>query len=70
MPFRKKIKKQHVDQNLLQEIFRLKNEWMKIKDIIDRSVEPSEFGLYELKVAEAKYFYLLREARHRGVSAR
>ncbi|WP_182201645.1 YaaL family protein [Paraliobacillus salinarum] len=66
----KKYKKQEVDKRLLQDIFRIKNELAKIQDIIEISFEPSEIGLYELKIAEAKYFYLLREARHRGVSAR
>lgn len=70
MALGRKLKKQEVDKDLLQEIYHLKNEWTKIKDIIERSVEPSEIGLFELKVAEAKYFYLLREARYRGISAR
>lgn len=70
MAFGYKLKKQDVEKQLLEEIFRLKDEWMQIKDIIERSVEPSETGLYDLKVAETKYFYLLREARHRKISAR
>ncbi|MFB1051677.1 YaaL family protein [Paraliobacillus sp. JSM ZJ581] len=70
MSMRKKVKRQEVNKRLLQDIFRIKNELAKIQDIIEISIEPSEIGLYELKIAEAKYFYLLREARHRGVSAR
>ncbi|CQR45770.1 hypothetical protein BN1058_00002 [Paraliobacillus sp. PM-2] len=69
MAFRKKIKEKELNKRLLQDIFRLKDEWAKMQGIIDISVEPSEIGMYEVKVAEAKYFYLLREARHRGVSA-
>ncbi|SDK23946.1 YaaL family protein [Sediminibacillus albus] len=65
----KKIKKSHIDEQLLDDIFTLKEDWMSIKSIIERSVEPSERGIYELAVAEAKYFYLLREARQRKVSA-
>ncbi|SDM39417.1 YaaL family protein [Sediminibacillus halophilus] len=65
----KKIKKSQVDEQLLDDIFKSKEEWKSIKSIIERSVEPSEHGVYELMVAEAKYFYLLREARIRKVSA-
>ncbi|QTN01650.1 DUF2508 family protein [Sediminibacillus dalangtanensis] len=65
----KKIKKSQVDEQLLDDIFKSKEEWKSIKSIIERSVEPSEHGIYELTVAEAKYFYLLREARVRKVSA-
>lgn len=70
MGFGKKMKKKEVDERLLQEIYRLKDEWMRLKEIIEKSVEPSETGQYDLKLAEVKYFYLLREARHRGISAR
>ncbi|MDC3417761.1 YaaL family protein [Aquibacillus salsiterrae] len=69
LPGKKPQKKKHVDQQLLDEIFQLKDEWMSLKSIIDRSFEPSETGLHDLAVAEAKYFYLLREARKRKVSA-
>ncbi|WP_053217675.1 YaaL family protein [Virgibacillus senegalensis] len=65
----KKIKKSQIDEQLLDDIFHSKEEWKNIKSIIERSVEPSEYGIYELTVAEAKYFYLLREARVRKVSA-
>nr|WP_152525571.1 YaaL family protein [Sediminibacillus terrae] len=65
----KKIKKSQVDEQLLDDIFKSKEEWKSIKSIIERSVEPTERGIYELKVAEAKYLYLLREARVRKVSA-
>ncbi|MCT2536981.1 YaaL family protein [Aquibacillus koreensis] len=65
----KKIKREEVDEQLLDTIFTLKSEWMNLKSIIERSFEPSEIGLYDLSVAEAKYFFLLREARHRKISA-
>lgn len=70
MAFGNKIKQKDIDNRLLDEIFRLKDEWTQIKEIIEKSVEPSEIGLYDLKVAEMKYFYLLREARKRNISAR
>ncbi|WP_067840329.1 YaaL family protein [Amphibacillus sediminis] len=68
MGFRKKRKV--VEDALLEEILRLQSEWVKLKGIIERSVEPSEIGQFDLMIAEAKYFYLLREARYRNINAR
>ncbi|MRH45153.1 DUF2508 family protein [Aquibacillus halophilus] len=65
----KKMRRKEIDENLLEELFRLKNEWMNLKSILERSIEPSEIGLYDLSVSEAKYFFLLREARKRKISA-
>lgn len=45
----------------------MKNEWNRQKQLIDNSVEPSSQVLYELKVAEAKYFFLLKEAKKRNI---
>ncbi|KAB8136259.1 DUF2508 family protein [Gracilibacillus oryzae] len=68
--FRKKrIKKEILDQELLQSIYQLKNEWTNLDDIMARSIEPSESGQFDLAVAKAKYFYLIREAKHRKISA-
>lgn len=65
----KKVRKKDLDEQLLTEIFKVKKEWGSIKSIVERSVEPSESGIFDLSVAEVKYFYLLREARHRKISA-
>ncbi|QDP38800.1 YaaL family protein [Radiobacillus deserti] len=68
--FGKKIKRKDIDEQLLNRTYQLKDEWMSLKSIIEKSVEPSEQGLIDLAIAEAKYFYLLKEARHRQISAR
>ncbi|UFT99462.1 YaaL family protein [Radiobacillus kanasensis] len=68
--FGKKIKRKEIDEQLLDRTYQLKHEWMSLKSIIEKSVEPSEQGLFDLAIAEAKYFYLLKEARHRKISAR
>ncbi|WP_186576830.1 YaaL family protein [Aquibacillus kalidii] len=65
----KKLSRKVVDEQLLNDIYKLKDEWMSLKSIIERSVEPSEIGLYDLSVAQSKYFFLLREARNRNLSA-
>nr|WP_079529174.1 YaaL family protein [Halobacillus hunanensis] len=66
---KKKTKINEVDQQLLTDIKKLKQEWETLDRIIEHSVEPSEEGLLDLSVAKAKYFYLLREARKRNLNA-
>ncbi|QXE01759.1 YaaL family protein [Terribacillus sp. DMT04] len=65
----RKLKKSDVDKALLQDIFKMKNDWVSIQSILDRSVDASEMGQYDLQVAQAKYLFMLREARHRNLSA-
>ncbi|WP_138419230.1 YaaL family protein [Aquibacillus sediminis] len=69
MSVRKKMKKRDMDKQLLEDINRFKREWLNISSILERSIDSSEKGQFELSVAEAKYLYLLREARHRKVNA-
>lgn len=68
MLFRRKgwLRKQY-DQQLLQNLLNMKKEWNRQKQLVDKSVEPSSQVLYELKVAEAKYFFLLKEAKKRKI---
>ncbi|MFD1019340.1 YaaL family protein [Thalassobacillus hwangdonensis] len=66
---RKKIKKKDMDQELLADINRLQQDWSNLKNIIEHSVDPTEDGLKDLSLAKAKYFYLIKEARHRKLSA-
>lgn len=65
----KDLKKKAMDQELLNMIFTLKDEWTGLESIMNRSVEPSEEGQYELALAKAKYLYLIREAKVRNISA-
>ena len=65
----KDLKKEAMDQELLNMIFTLKDEWTGLESIMNRSVEPSEEGQYELALAKAKYLYLIREAKVRNISA-
>ncbi|WP_035532371.1 MULTISPECIES: YaaL family protein [Halobacillus] len=64
----KKIKRE-MDQELLVRIRKMKHEWESLNTIIEQSIEPSEEGLNDLALVKAKYFYLLREARYRGINA-
>jgi len=40
-----------------------KEDWVGQKNIVDKSIEPNEQVLYELKKAESRYFFLLKEAK-------
>lgn len=68
MLFRRKgwLRNQY-DHLLVEKLVLMKNEWSRQKQLIERSVEPSPEVLFELKVVEAKYLYLLKEAKFRNV---
>ena len=68
MLFRRKgwLRSQY-DQQLTQNLLDLREEWNRQKQLVDKSVEPSTQVLYELKIAEAKYFFLLKEAKIRTI---
>ncbi|WP_078543229.1 YaaL family protein [Litchfieldia alkalitelluris] len=66
MFFRKKGKlRKDFDEKLLQQLEHLKEDWMKQKLLIEKSIDPSEEILNDLRLAESKYFFLLREAKQR-----
>ncbi|WP_163152447.1 YaaL family protein [Anoxybacillus sp. MB8] len=61
------LRKQFNDQ-LIERLQHYRDEWMDKKQLIEKSVEPSEKVIFDLKIAEAKYLFLLREAKKRKVS--
>lgn len=67
---RKKVKKAEYDQRLLEDIQQLKHELSSLRKIMKHSIDSSTTGMYDLAVTESKYFYLLREARYRNLSAK
>ncbi|MCZ0756992.1 YaaL family protein [Anoxybacillus sp. J5B_2022] len=60
--------KRQFDQRLVEQLEAMRNEWMKQKDLIEKSIEPSEDVLMDAKITEAKYFFLIREAKRRRVT--
>jgi len=64
---RKKTLRREFDEKLTEQLFKQKAEWNRQKKLVEKSLEPSAEVLYELKVAEAKYFFYLREAKQRNV---
>jgi len=65
---RRKRKQREIDRELLDVIFTAEAEWKKLRHIIDNSIEPMEESQQKLQLAEAKYMFLLREAKHRKIS--
>lgn len=63
----KKIQKQ-IDQELLNNIFSAEREWKQLRKIVDKSIDPLGESRQMLKLTEAKYMFLLREAKHRKIS--
>lgn len=64
---RKKLQKE-TDRALLDSIFSLEAEWKQIQFVMENSIEPMEESRYQLQMAQAKYVYLLKEAKHRNVN--
>ncbi|HWO95765.1 MAG TPA: YaaL family protein [Bacillus sp. (in: firmicutes)] len=60
--------KKEFDEQLLMAFVNVKNDWLKQTDLIEKSVDPSDEVLLSVKVARAKYLYLLREAKKRNIS--
>lgn len=68
MFFQKKGKlRKEYDDKLITVLEKVKNEWLRQKRMVEQSVEPSQDVLCSLKLAEAKYFFLLKEAKRRPV---
>ncbi|MCM3588903.1 YaaL family protein [Mesobacillus maritimus] len=58
------------DKKLVSQLEKLKHEWENKRSLVERSFDaPREF-VTEAKLAEAKYFYLFKEAKERKVSLR
>jgi hypothetical protein len=65
---RKGYLRREYDEKLVNLLEELKQEWLRQKRIVEQSLEPSEEVLCHLQIAEAKYFYMLREAKKRQVN--
>lgn len=71
MFFRRKGRlRKDFDEKLLRQLHELRNTWNNEKALVERCVEPSEDVLSEAKLAEVKYFLLIKEAKSRNLSLR
>lgn len=67
MLFKRKLR-HTFDERLLNSLEKIKQEWLTRKKLVEQSIEPSYLILYELKLAEAKYLFLLKEAKERKLT--
>lgn len=69
MFFRRKgwLRKEY-DEKLLVQLNRYKQHWQQEKLLLEKSFDPSEEVICQTKIAEAKYIFLLREAKERNVT--
>ncbi|TCP22116.1 uncharacterized protein DUF2508 [Scopulibacillus darangshiensis] len=65
---RKKKLRSEINGNLLETLTTCKEDWFRKKRVIEKSIEPSDEVMYQLKLAEAKYLFLLKEARFHSLS--
>lgn len=56
------------DEKLLMQMNRFKVHWQQEKLLLEKSFDPSEEVICQTKIAEAKYIFLLREAKQRNVT--
>lgn len=61
-------RQKETDQALLNALFRVEADWKKLREIVDYSIDPFIEAEQRLQLAEAKYMFLLREAKHRKIS--
>ncbi|AIE58551.1 YaaL family protein [Bacillus methanolicus] len=58
------------DEKLICQLEELKKQWRNQKALVEKSFDPSEDVICQTKLAEAKYFFLFKEAKHRKISIR
>lgn len=68
---RRKIKKVDVDRQLLQSIFVVEAEWKKMRKSAEHSYDVDEITENKqlILLKQAKYMFLLQEAKHRKLNA-
>ncbi len=70
MFFRRKNRlRNEYNEKLLNSLNEYKNDWQRQKVLLERSFDPSEEVICETKLAEAKYFFLLKEAKYRNITS-
>jgi len=56
------------DQALLDAVFQAEKDWKHLRRIVENSIDPLLESEQHLKLAEAKYMFLIKEAKIRKVS--
>ena len=70
MFFKKKMTKKQMDDQLLERLLQLKNDWQMKKDLLSSSYDIPPLLVYEEKLVKSKYLLLLKEAKRRQISVK
>lgn len=70
MFFKKKTTKKQMDDQLLERLLQLKNDWQMKKDLLSSSYDIPPLLVYEEKLVKSKYLLLLKEAKRRQISVK
>lgn len=62
--------RQEFDEKLLGQVSEIRHDWANQKALVEKSFDPSEEILSHAKLTEAKYFYLIKEAKNRKINIR
>ncbi|MBA4537681.1 YaaL family protein [Bacillus aquiflavi] len=65
---RKRRLRKEFDEKLLNRLNQLKIKWTNNRAINEKIFDPSEEFIFEVKLSEAKYFFLLHEAKERNIT--
>lgn len=57
-----------VDRELLNAIIKVEAEWKKLRHVIDKGIEPMMETRQKLLLVEARYTFLIKEAKRRKIS--
>lgn len=69
MFFQRKGKlRKEFDEKLLNSLNEYKQDWQRQNSLLDKSFDPSEEVICQTKLAEAKYFFLLKVAKQRNIT--
>ncbi|MBP3039977.1 YaaL family protein [Bacillaceae bacterium Marseille-Q3522] len=55
------------NNQLMEQITQAKDSWTNQQSLLNKCLDPSEEVVCETKLAEAKYLFLLKEAKARNV---
>jgi hypothetical protein len=65
---RKNSLRKEFDEKLLNCLEEYKEDWQQQKQLLEKSFDPTEEVICQSKLAEAKYFFLFKEAKHRNIT--
>lgn len=58
------------DEKLIEQMHRLKESYHNQRDLMEKSFDPPQEAVIDAKLAEAKYFFLFKEAKKRNTIVR